>query len=681
MLRATLLSLAVVTTSLAAPSDETTADDSLFTPMDVFGLEYASDPQIAPDASAIAYVRSSMDVMADRRRSDVWLFDFEERRQRPVTSDADAGSPRWSPDGGRLAYVASTDQGAELFVRWMDTGDVARVTQLPNSPGSITWSPDGERLAFTMNVASDTTPIAELPPAPEGADWAAPPIVIEALRYRSDGEGMIEPRRRHVFVVPADGGSARQLTRDDADHDGPLAWLGDEILFSANMRDDGHLEPLDSDLYAVSSKTGVVRRVHGLKGPERSPVVSPDGKTLAFLGFEDRYQGYQLTHLHLLDLEAGGPARRVLDDLDRSVDAIAWDGGRLLVQYDDEGTTYVGAYTVANGRWEPRVAERVGGTSLGRPYGGGSFSVSRDGHIAHTLASPDRPADVAFVSRDGWSERVTDLNEDLLGHKTLGEVEEFWVDSSHDGRRVHGWIVKPPHFDPTQQYPLLLEIHGGPFANYGPRFAAELQLYAAAGHVVVYTNPRGSTSYGAEFGNLIHHAYPGHDYDDLMSCVDHAIAQGYVDEEQLYVTGGSGGGVLSAWIVGTTDRFRAAVVAKPVIDWTSFVLTADAYAFFTKYWFPSPPWEDPMHYWQRSPLSRVGNVSTPTMLLTGEQDFRTPISQSEEFYQALKLRDVETALVRIPGASHGIASRPSQLVAKTQHVLGWFERHAPKTEE
>jgi acylaminoacyl-peptidase len=220
-----------------------------------------------------------------------------------------------------------------------------------------------------------------------------------------------------------------------------------------------------------------------------------------------------------------------------------------------------------------------------------------------------------------------------------------------------------------------LEIHGGPFANYGDRFAAEIQLYAAAGYVVLYINPRGSTSYGEEFGNLIHHAYPGYDYDDLMSGVETLLAKGYIDPQRLYVTGGSGGGVLTAWIVGHTERFRAAVVAKPVINWTSFVLTADSYNFFYKHWFPGPPWEHPEHYRQRSPLSYVGNVKTPTMLLTGESDYRTPISESEQFYQALKLNQVDAAMVRIPHSSHGIASRPSNLIAKVAHILGWFQRH------
>jgi acylaminoacyl-peptidase len=267
------------------------------------------------------------------------------------------------------------------------------------------------------------------------------------------------------------------------------------------------------------------------------------------------------------------------------------------------------------------------------------------------------------------------LNEDLLGHKELGQVESFTCASSHDGRQIQGWIVKPPAFDANKKYPLILEIHGGPFADYGERFSAEMQLYAAAGYVVVYMNPRGSTGYGLEFARLIDRNYPSEDYDDLMTGVDEVIKRGFIDHKKLYVTGGSGGGVLSSWIVGKTHRFRAAVVVKPVINWYSFVLTADHTNFFARYWFGKFPWEDPRAYLNRSPLSLVGNVKTPTMLLTGEVDYRTPISESEQFYQALKLRKIDTILVRVPDASHGIANRPSHLIAKVAYILKWFEMY------
>jgi len=279
--------------------------------------------------------------------------------------------------------------------------------------------------------------------------------------------------------------------------------------------------------------------------------------------------------------------------------------------------------------------------------------------------------------RGGEPRVITAFNDDLLRWRDLGQVAEMWYASSVDGRDIQGWVITPPDFDANKKYPMILEIHGGPFAAYGPNYTTELQLYAAAGYIVLYCNPRGSTSYGEEFGNLIHHAYPGNDYDDLMSGVDTLITQGNVDPKNLFVTGGSGGGVLTAWIVGKTDRFRAAVVAKPVINWSSFVLTSDANNFFYKYWFPSPPWEDYEAYWQRSPLSRVGNVKTPTMVVTGEQDFRTPIPESEQFYQALRLRGVDTLLVRVPGVGHSLDVHPSQLTARIAYILAWFARHDP----
>lgn len=290
------------------------------------------------------------------------------------------------------------------------------------------------------------------------------------------------------------------------------------------------------------------------------------------------------------------------------------------------------------------------------------------------MGGTEHPADLG-TSYKGTNQRITKLNDDLFSFRNVAEVEELWWESSFDQRKIQGWLVKPPNYDPSKKYPLILEIHGGPFSSYGSVFSAEIQLYAAQGYLVLYTNPRGSTSYGEEFGNLIHHDYPNHDYDDLMSGVDEVIKKGIVDENNMFVTGGSGGGVLSAWIVGKTDRFAAAVVAKPVINWYSFVLYADGVGFFYKYWFPNKPWEDPSSYLKRSPLSYVGNISTPTMLLTGEEDYRTPIAESEQFYAALKLEKVETAMVRIPGASHGIANKPSNLIAKIASVLAWFEKY------
>ncbi len=655
-------------------------------PADVFQLEYASDPRISPDGGLVVYERRSFDALTDRARSSLWIVRADGSEHRALSAgDANDGSPRWSPDGKRLAFLSSTKGSTQVHVRWMDSGQSARLTSLTDSPGAPeapVWSPDGRWLALTLSVEEPLEPFAKLPEKPEGAQWAPVPKLITALHYRQDGEGYLKLGHRQLFVLPADGGTPRRLTQGPFDVDGEACWTpdGGEIVFSSNRREDAEYEPLDSEVWACSVEDGTLRQLTDRRGPDGGPVVSPDGALVACTGFDDRYQGYQVTRLYLVPI-AGGPARVLTGDLDRDVLAPTWsaDSKSLVFAFDERGDTKIGRVTLAGQRTV--LAGGLGGESLGRPYSAGSFSLARNGWVACTRTTPARPADVFLVKEPGSAAALTRLNEDLLGARELGAVEEFTCPSSFDGRPLHGWLVHPPGFDAHERYPLILEIHGGPFANYGGRFTTEIQLFAAAGYVVLYLNPRGSTSYGEEFGNLIHHAYPGQDYDDLISGVDAVLARGHVDPERLYVTGGSGGGVLTAWIVGKTDRFRAAVAAKPVINWASFALTADEYPFFARYWFSAPPWEDPVQYFERSPLSLVGNVKTPTMVLTGEADYRTPISESEQYYQALKLRKVDAALVRIPEASHAIDDRPSRLIAKVAYILEWFDRHGGSPEE
>ncbi len=678
------LSLALLVGLAAVASSAAEAPSDLFTPRDVFELEWASDPQISPDGERVVYVRNFMDVMKDVRRSNLWIVATDGSDHRPLTSgNGNHGSPRWSPDGRRLLWVASDDDGAQLHLRWMDTGTTAQITRLTEGPGSLAWSPDGRWIAFTMRVPESAEPLADLPPKPEGAEWAEPPRVIDKVVYRFDGAGFLEAGFTHLFVVPAEGGTPRQLTSGPYDDDGTPVWTpdGSALVFSANREEDWELDPLDTELYEVSLADGTLTQLTDRQGPDHSPVLSPDGRSIAYLGFDDREQGYQVTQLYSMARDGSG-SRQLTTTLDRDVQDPVWssDEKGLFFLYEDQGNGKIG-FVDLDGTVR-KLADDAAGLSIDRPYTGGQFSTAADGRFAFTLSAPDHLADVAVGDRRGGTpRRLTHLNDDLLGARKLATLEDLWLESSHDARRVQAWIAKPPDFDPARKYPLILEIHGGPFAAYGDVFSADVQLYAAAGYVVLYVNPRGSTSYGEEFGNLIHHAYPGNDYDDLMSAVDAVVERGFVDPERLYVTGGSGGGVLTAWIVGKTDRFRAAVVAKPVIDWSSFVLTADAANFFYKYWFPAAPWEEPEAYWSRSPLSLVGNVTTPTMLLTGEADYRTPISESEQYYQALKLRQVDTAMVRIPGASHSIDERPSQLIAKAAHILAWFDRHGGEGDE
>ena len=328
------------------------------------------------------------------------------------------------------------------------------------------------------------------------------------------------------------------------------------------------------------------------------------------------------------------------------------------------------------------VADDLGGTSIGRPYASGDFSVTTTGRpvIAYTVASPDKPADVAVTGSRTQTRTLTALNADVLPHLDLATVEEIQVESSHDGQTIEAWIARPPDFKPDGSFPLLLEIHGGPHTMYGPTFAAEIQRYAAEGYVTVWANPRGSTGYGEAFAQAIDRAYPGYDYDDLMSVVDAVIAKNYVDPQRLFVTGGSGGGVLTAWIVGKTDRFAAAATIKPVINWFTEALTGDIAAYVWRHWIREDPWENPQAYFERSPISLVGNVSTPTLVMVGEQDWRTPTWEAEQLYTALNFRNIDTALIRIPEAPHSIASRPSRLIAKTDNIMGWFSRYDTQPE-
>ena len=652
--------------------------------LDVFQLEYAADPQISPDGSQVAYIRRSNDIMTDSARGSIWVVTTgQTRSHRPLLSGrASYSSPRWSPSGDRLAYVTSAEGGKpQLYVRWMDSGQTALLTNLTEAPQSIAWAPDGQSLAFSMFVEKKKEPLAAPPAKPDGATWADPVSVIDDVIYRVDGSGYARSGHTQLFTIPAEGGTPRQITDGDNDHNGRVAWAADgsALYFSANRNADYQLDLNESDIWKVTLADKTLKRLTTRDGPDSSPVISPDGSKIAYLGFTDNLKGYQGVKVWLMNAD-GGSKRPLTDDLDRSVSALSWDSDNsLIIQYDDHGRTYLTRVTL-DGKRDALVRD-VSGMSLGRPYTSGQFSTNSAGAIAYTSGRADRPADVAVKIGTERATRLTRLNEDIFADIQLGNVETITWKSSADGRDIEGWLVTPPDFDETKKYPLVLEIHGGPFAAYGPHFSAEVQLFAAAGYVVLYTNPRGSTSYGDEFANLIHHKYPGEDYDDLISGVDAAIARGYIDEEQLFVTGGSGGGVLTAWIVGKTDRFAAAVVAKPVINWISFALTSDLYPLFGKYWFEKFPWEDIDAYWDRSPLSLVGNVSTPTMLLTGEVDYRTPISETEQYYQALQLRKIDTAMVRVPGASHGIAARPSHLIAKIDNIIAWFERYRSEGEE
>ncbi len=632
--------------------------------------ERVSDPRISPDGSRVVYTRRWVDRMKDRWESSIWIVNADGSRNRHLV---DGSSPRWSPDGTRLAFLAPDGNGkTQIFVRWMDAeGAVSQVTRLTEGPSDLAWSPDGTRLSFTMRVPAENLTSKKWSislPRPEGAEWTPDPRIVERLVYRQDRVGFLEERFEQIFVVPAEGGTPRQLTHGDMDHGGAV-WEADGrgLLFSGLLSEDADYRWAESEIYRLDVATGVIRPLTTRKGPDGRPVPSPDGRLIAYVGRDTTSLDYAESAIYVMDADGSNP-RALTASMDRSPGAMFWepDGRGLVFQVTADG--YRNLYRVS-------LDGEVRALSEG-PQMFGLNDVSPRGVAVGVWGDAHEPGDVYVfrADRPDRRTRLTRVNADVLEGVDLGRVEEILVTSSYDGLPIQGWVIKPPGFDPSRKYPLILVIHGGPHGMYNGGFNFAWQEHAANGYVVLYTNPRGSSGYGTEFGNAIQYDYPNHDFDDLMSSVDELVSRGYVDESNMFVYGCSGGGVLTAWVVGHTDRFRAASSNCPVINWLSFVGNVDGnylrwYADFEKF-----PWEDPSEHIRRSPLTYVANVTTPTLLMTGVLDMRTPISQTEEFYQALKALRKPTAMIRFEGEWHGTSSKPSNFLRTQLYLRKWFER-------
>ncbi len=652
---------------------------------DLFALQWVSDPHIRADGKWVAYVRHGYDEMSDREVRSIWLVDVATGAQKQVGTAGFYSSPRWSPQGDRLGYVFSGPDGknTQIGVYSVRTGQTTAITAGTQTPREIAWSPDGRSIAFLMLVTEPPLTLGTALQKPAGATWAEPLRVIDAVNYQADGKGYLKRGYSHVFVVPAEGGAARQVSVGPYTEVGPLAWTPDgaHLLLTSNRDKDWEREPIDASgshprhqtIYRLTLADGSLTPLSTRVGSFRMPTLSPDGKTLAYLGFEDKGLGHQDSQLTIVGTREG--ERPPIGPLDRPIEAFCWasDGRSVYISYVDAGATKV-ARMSPDGRLKGLVLSLANGdSSLDLPYSGGEFSASEGGMLAYTGGDASRPSEL-FVYAEGRTRQLTHLNDEALAAVDLSAVRPLKVTSSFDGRSIGAWELAPPRTSTKGTHPLILEIHGGPYGSYGPVFSMEDQVFAAAGYIVVYANPRGSTSYGEEFANLIQHHYPEHDFDDLMSVVDAAIQSSGADPENLFVTGQSGGGILTAWTVGRTHRFRAAASQSPVVDWASWVVTSDVYAHVVSNWFEQPPWKDEATYWRQSPLSLVNNVTTPTLVIDGDRDLRTTLGQAEEFYQALQLHNVPTALIVIPGASHAVFS-PSQMAAQMSAILAWFDRY------
>jgi len=654
---------------------------STFEAKDIFALEYASSVTLSPNGKKIVYVRNSNNIMTDSKNKNLWLIDVKSGEQTPLFSnDNQYSQPTWSPDGKKIAFVSNVTGSKQIHVHYIAENKTAMVSQVQASISSLTWSPDGQWLAFSQKVKGKNTKLAKMPKKPKGAKWAKPVIVIDKAYYQADGSGLIKPGFNHIFVLPADGGTARQLTSGEFHHKGKLAWTKDNnsIVFSANRISDWEYKRLEGDLFSVSVNTGEITQLTATPGKEYNPVFSENGKKLAFLSGSNKLNPYRNAKLNILNW-GSKKVTPITTNFDRSVKSPKWiSSSSLAFSYDDFGKRKIATITT-KGKIKD-LTDTVTGTTLGRPYISGEFDANTSGEIVFTTGSAQRPADVAMVNTRGKVSKLTSLNEDLLAHKKLGKMHEINYKSSFDGEQIQGWYITPPDFVPTKKYPLILEIHGGPHLAYGPHFTAELQRFAAQGYVVFYDNHRGSSSYGERFAMLLKYKYSSkEDFADHNSGVDAMIDLGFIDDKNLFIAGGSAGGIATAYAIGLTDRFSAAAVVKPVINWLSKVLTADSGLGQIPTQFPGMPWDHVEHYWQRSPMSLVGNVTTPTLLMTGEEDLRTPMAQTEQYYQALKLRKIDTVLVKVPGAPHGIAGKPSRMITKIEHTLAWFEKY--KTEK
>ena len=666
---------------------------------DIFRIEETTEPQFSPDGQQIVYTRIFSDIETDRKYSNLWIVGIDGQQHLPLTQGRFYDKrPRWSPDGKRILFSSNRgkgDQAIQLFTLDVATQQLTQLTKAPTAPRAHNWSPNGQYISYIALVEKPASSLINLT-APSGAEWTKPPIFIDKLHYRFYGQ-YVPNGEDHLFIVQDNGGTPRQVTPSGqhyslSPHRTTVpVWSADSrsIIFSSNLNLDREFQPFESNLYRITIDKGEISQLAPSEGPQYSPVISPDGTAIAYLGYQG--PGYQhVTQIYVLT-NSGQQPHLLTDRLDRSVRQLQWsaDGEGLYFLYDDHGNTKLG-YQPIKGDYRV-LANDIGSMTLA--YASGSYDVSVHGHAVITHSRPYRIGELLLVPKtqadqlrnlhEIKNERspLVSVNANILSNRALGKVEEFQYPSSIDGLPIQGWIIKPPNFDATKRYPLIVNIHGGPNDNLGNRFSLMMQLMAAKGYVVLYTNPRGSSGYGEKFVDIIQQkAYPGKDFHDINSGVEVLLQRDYIDEENLFITGFSYGGTLTCWVIAKSNMYRAAVPIAPVANWLSATLTTEAPVLYSQL-SGGLPWEKPDSYLNRSPLSLVGQVITPTLLITGEVDYRNPISETEAYYMALKLKKIDVAMLRLQDADHFFFRKPSNLMHTIGNTIAWFDRFKERQRE
>jgi len=693
---ALLLGLSLLALPRAVPAAQRPISE-----MDLFRFVWIADPQISPDGRQVAFVRVTVNEKKDGYDTELWIVPADgSAPARPFTGGLRDSSPRWSPDGRWIAFLRPVGTGDErkpqLHLIAAQGGEAFPVTDLPRGVSDPAWSPDGKRIAF-VSAANDKDLAKKRESREAGEEERESDVrVITRATYRFNGSGYNDSSRpTHLWVVdvPLPGASLpepRQLTRGELSEDSP-SWSrdGSLVYFSSERVEEPYYERPNDDVWAVPAQGGEIRPLVDVDGPVNEWAVSPDGGRVAFAGFlnPEKRRSYDETDLLVIEPRPGAAARNLTERFDGDVgDGLAGD------QHAPKGGRPQPILWSADGRSVITVAAERGRANLKRfdvSTGAAEAVTEGDQEVASYSATPDASRMALVISTptvvgdlyvlETATKRkklLHEPNRELFSEIALTAPEEV-VYKSFDGRPIQAWVQKPPGFDPQKKYPLILNIHGGPHSAYGWVFFHEFQWMAAQGYVVLYPNPRGSSSYGQEFGNVIQYDFPGDDAKDLLAGVDEMLKRPYIDPQKLGVTGGSGGGILTNWIITQDQRFKAAVAQRSIADWTSFWYTAD-FTLFDAMWFRGAPWEDPEDFARRSPITHVNRVTTPLMLIEGEDDLRTPpAAGGEQMFRALKYLKRPVVMVRFPRESHDLSrsGEPWHRIERLRHIVGWFDKY------